>query len=115
MPALQGDLDAKGQGVNFGARHRDNIAHLGCLLRKRGFAEACQGQVELHHVAEGSGLRSDWAVAPLCAEHHRGGAGLHGMGSQAFIRLYRPPGDSEYGLLVWLLEDLAKAPHRRAA
>lgn len=99
--------------MNFGARHRDNIAHLGCLLCKRGHQGG--GHVELHHVAEGSGLRSDWAVVPLCAEHHRGGAGLHGMGSQAFIRLYRPPGDSEYGLLVWLLEDLAKSPMKRAA
>ena len=39
-------------------------------------------------------------------------ASLHGMGPKAFIRLYRPPGDSEYGLLIWLLEALA---HRRAA
>ena len=30
------------------------------------------------------------------------------MGSKAFIRVYRPPGDSEYGLLVWLIEDLAR-------
>lgn len=88
-------------------RHRDSIARLGCLLRRR--ADGCSGGVELHHVAEGSGLRNDWALVPLCSEHHRGGAGLHGMGPKGFIRLYRPPGDSEYGLLVWLLEDMAKA------
>jgi hypothetical protein len=99
--------------VTVKARHRKALAGLGCLLRKRGFADACAGSVELHHVAEGSGLRDEWALVPLCAEHHRGGAGLHGMGSQGFIRLYRPPGDSEYGLLVWLLEDMAK--ERRAA
>ena len=101
--------------MSFSQRHRDSIATLGCLLRKRGFAEACSGKVELHHVAEGSGLRNDWSVVPLCVEHHRGGAGLHGMGSKAFIRLYRLPGDSEYGLLVWLLEDMAKQPQRKAA
>jgi hypothetical protein len=94
--------------LNQSKRHRDNIAALGCVIRKRGFS-GCKGQVELHHVAEGSGLRNDWALVPLCAEHHRGSSGLHGMGSKAFIRLYRPPGDSEYGLLVWLLEDMAKA------
>lgn len=66
------------------------------------------GPVEVHHVAEGSGLRSDFAVAPLCAEHHRGGAGIHGMGTQAFLRLYRPPGHTEYGLLVWTAEQLEK-------
>lgn len=90
------------------AHHRSLIARLGCLLGKRGFADSCGGSVELHHVAEGSGLRNDWALVPLCGEHHRGGAGLHGMGPKQFIRLYRPPGDSEYGLLVWLLEDMAK-------
>lgn len=99
--------------MNFAARHRGHIAALGCVLRKRGYAESCAGDTELHHVAEGSGLRDDWALVPLCEGHHRGGAGLHGMGGKAFIRLYRPPGDSEYGLLVWLLEDMAKT--RRAA
>lgn len=62
---------------------------------------------EVHHVAENSGVRSNWSVVPLCWEHHVGGAGLHGMGTKSFINLYRPPGDSEYGLLVWFLEDLA--------
>lgn len=66
------------------------------------------GPVEVHHVAEGSGLRSDFATVPLCAEHHRGPAGLHGLGPKAFIRVYRPPGDTEYGLLVWTAEQLEK-------
>lgn len=95
-------------------RHREHIAALGCLMTKRGFPDTCSGGVELHHVAEGSGLRDEWALVPLCVEHHRGAAGLHGMGTRAFIRLYRPPGDSEYGLLVWLLEDMAKAPRMAA-
>ena len=64
--------------------------------------------VEVHHVAKGSGLRSHFAVAPLCAEHHRGEAGLHGMGVKAFVRLYRVPGETEYGLLVWTAEQLEK-------
>lgn len=101
--------------MSFTDRHRGEISSLGCLLRKRGFSDGCTGSVELHHVAEGSGLRDDWALVPLCGEHHRGAAGLHGMGTKAFIRLYRPPGDSEYGLLVWLLEDMAKSSQRRAA
>lgn len=88
-------------------RHKDRVASIGCVVCRR-FTEG-GGRVELHHVAEGSGLRSDYAVVPLCVEHHRGGAGLHGMGPKAFIRLYRPPGDSEYGLLIWLAEDMARA------
>lgn len=31
------------------------------------------------------------------------------MGSKAFCRLYRPPGDEEMGLLIWTLEDIAKS------
>ena len=30
------------------------------------------------------------------------------MGTKAFIRLYRVPGDTEYGLLVWTAEQLEK-------
>ena len=86
------------------------VASLGCVVCRRFPPTGLK--VELHHVAEGSGLRSDFAVVPLCGSavdggHHRGGAGLHGMGERAFCALYRPPGDREYGLLIWLLEDLA--------
>jgi len=97
--------------VNALARHRMTVAALGCLLGRRGVG-GCEGATELHHVAEGSGVRNEWALVPLCEGHHRGPAGLHGMGPKAFSRLYRPPGDSEFGLLIWLLECLA---HRRAA
>lgn len=87
-------------------RHMDRVAQAGCVVCRRvghGYTPP-----ELHHVAEGSGLRSDWAVAGLCIEHHRGKTGLHGMGTKRFIDVYRPPGDSEYGLLVWAIEDVAR-------
>ena len=90
-----------------GKRHMQRVAEAGCVVGNRGLGE-CAGRVEVHHVAEGSGLRSDFSVAPLCQEHHQGKSGLHGMGTKAFIRLYRPPGDSEFGLLVWANEDMAK-------
>ena len=77
-----------------------------CLICRRLGTQSAG--VVLHHVAEGSGLRSPWALVPLCPAHHIGEAGIHGMGSKAFLRLYRPPGDSEFGLLVWLLEDMAR-------
>jgi hypothetical protein len=92
------------------------VANLGCCVcRRLGYAQ--RERTEVHHVAAGSGKRSEYAIAPLCTEHHRGKSGLHGMGPKAFIRLYRPPGDSEYGLLVWVAEDLSRARHaqRRAA
>ena len=94
--------------VNAKAHWRNQLARLCCVVGRR--HGGCTGGINLHHVAEGSGLRNDWALVPLCEGHHTGQAGLHGMGSKNFLRLYRPPGDSEYGLLVWLLEDLAKQP-----
>ena len=87
-------------------RHMDKVARAGCVVcwfMNRTFSAA-----QVHHVAEGSGLRSDFSVAGLCEPHHSGPAGLHGMGTRAFIRLYRPPGDSEYGLLVWANELIAR-------
>ena len=87
-------------------RHYETVASLGCLVCKRaglGFSAA-----QLHHVAEGSGVRSDWSVVPLCPEHHTGSSGFHKRG-KGFRAQFRVPGESEYGSLVWLLEDLAKA------
>lgn len=88
-------------------RYMSEVAALGCLICRR----LGHGTVpaELHHIAEASGLRSDFAIAPLCPDHHRLGAGFHTMGERAFCALYRVPGEREWGLLVWTNEDLAKA------
>lgn len=88
------------------ARHMNRVAQAGCCICRRFQPEA--GKIEIHHIAGGSGVRSDFMVAALCEEHHRGATGLHGMGPKAFLRFYRPPGESEYGLLGWVNEDLAR-------
>lgn len=88
--------------------HVDRVAQLGCVVcRRLGFG---QSPAEIHHVAEGSGKRYWFAIAPLCPTHHdeaRKGTGFHGMGTKRFCALFRVPGESEYGLLVWVNEDLA--------
>lgn len=92
------------------------VASLGCVVCRRLGLGTVPAQV--HHVAEGTGLRSDFSVAPLCEEHHdpmRTGSGFHGMGVKQFCKLFRVPGESEYGLLVWLCEDIAKAQQVRFA
>lgn len=86
------------------------VASTGCVVCRR-FGQSGL-PVEVHHIAKGSGVRSHFAVVALCGNqvdggHHRGGAGFHGMGDRAFCALYRPPGESEWGLLVWGLEDIA--------
>ena len=86
-------------------RWEQSLRDVGCVVCRR------QGVITpaaLHHVAEGSGLRSDWAQVPLCFDHHQGPMGLHTLGTKAWIRRFRPPGDSEYGLLIWAIEDVAK-------
>ena len=102
------------------ARYMGLIASMACLICKRWPANATGLPVEVHHVAEGSGVRSGFATVPLCGNqvdggHHRGAGGLHGMGSQAFCRLYRPPFENEYGLLVWTNQDLEAMRLRWAA
>ena len=96
-------------------RWKDKVARAGCVVCRLAdintsppIATWDGASAQVHHVAEGSGLRSDFSVAGLCLEHHTGKSGLHGMGTKAFIRLYRPPGDSEYGLLVWVNELIAR-------
>lgn len=88
------------------SRHMNLVAQAGCVICKR--FEDTNSPAEVHHVAEGSGVRSDFMTVGLCPEHHRGATGLHGMGPKAFLRFYRPPGESEYGLLAWVNEDIAR-------
>ena len=90
-------------------RWMQRVAQLGCVICRRLHDRYEPAQV--HHVAEGSSKRSDYAVAPLCVAHHdpnRSGSGFHGMGTEKFCKLFRVPWENEYGLLVWTNEDLAK-------
>ncbi len=63
------------------------VASLGCVLcRRMGYGPT---PAEVHHrrTGTGAGKRSAYdQVAPLCPEHHRGNAGIHGMGRRAWER-----------------------------
>jgi len=85
--------------------HVDRVARLGCCVCWRLLYRNVPG--EIHHVAEGSGVRSNFSIANLCPEHHTGPTGFHKRG-RAFLKQFRVPGESEYGLLVWTNEDLAQ-------
>ena len=88
----------------------DLVVQVGCVVcsRPKGRSYGVSVPPELHHVAEGSGKRSDFSVVPLCLEHNRGASGLHGLGVKKFVARYRPPGESEWGLLVWTNQLLAE-------
>lgn len=88
------------------------LGQLGCVVCTRGLGGG-SGRPHQHHVARGSGERHEFARAVLCEGHH---TQFHStMGGKAFCRLYRPPGDEEFGLVVWTIEDVARllqrAPH----
>ena len=94
---------------NARARWRNRLSELRCIVGKR--HGGCEGPIQLHHISEGSGLRHEYGLVPLCKAHHdpdRSGSGFHGMGTERFCKLFRVPGETEYGLFCWLLEDLAK-------
>ncbi len=85
--------------------HVERVASVGCVICRRLYGRFVPA--EIHHIATGSGLRSHFAVAGLCTEHHTGGSGFHTMRKQ-WLKLFKVPGESEYGLLVMVNEDLAK-------
>lgn len=61
--------------------HMGWVASQGCLI--------CNGPAECHHVRTGHRAKDDARVVPLCAEHHRGRFGFHGLGSEAaFAAMY---------------------------
>jgi len=80
------------------------VAEVGCILcRHLGYG---QSPAEVHHIRAGQGAAQradDMLTVPLCPEHHRGGSGLHGLGTKAFERTYRL---SELDLLAMTLEAL---------
>lgn len=83
----------------------DQTAQIGCVLCRRDTGDRVPA--ELHHLAEGSGQRSDWLVVPLCPEHHRiGPVSLHGAGVKQFLRMHRLP--TEFHLLELVNEYRAK-------
>ena len=77
-------------------RHKTIVAGLGCVITRRDTGEIVP--CEVHHIAEGSGKRSDFMVAGLSPDYHRtAGIGIHGMGVIAFLMRHNLP--TEYHLL----------------
>lgn len=84
--------------------HMGLVASTGCVICRRldyGWVPGC-----VHHVAEGSSKRSDFATVCLCPEHHDGHGGFHRLHS-AFLLIHKVPWLKEEGLLVFQNEDLA--------
>jgi hypothetical protein len=83
--------------------HMERVASLPCLICK-----FCLGQerygVQVHHAGEHT-ERDDWAVVPLCPDHHQGSEGVHGLHRRGFERRWKV---SDVKLLAWTNKLLAK-------
>ena len=88
-----------------GRRHMGRVAQLPCMLCQHiGLGD--NYTVEVHHIREeqGAGQRADdMLTIPLCAEHHRGPSGTHGLGKRGFYTRYKV---TELDLLAKTLEAL---------
>lgn len=76
--------------------HKSIVAGLGCVITRRDTGEVVP--CEVHHIAEGSGKRSNFMVAGLTTDLHRTpGLGIHGMGVKSWLMRHDLP--TEYHLL----------------
>jgi hypothetical protein len=67
--------------------HKRRLADLGCMACRRIHGPHAPGPVELHHLRTGGWGKGDYrTLIPLCVEHHRGGTGVHGLGTKGFAR-----------------------------
>lgn len=73
----------------------DIVARLGCVICREYLGDMTAPDV--HHIAEGSGVRSSYMTAGLCPWHHKGAAGFHGA-PKLFLARYKLP--TEYHLLM---------------
>lgn len=92
-------------------RHKEAVASLGCAVCWRLYGPHDPAPVELHHRRGGGWGKGGFeTLIPLCFEHHRGGTGIHGMGTRAFERHY---GFTQQDLLDWTLERVRPILERR--
>lgn len=86
-------------------QHLNRVAELGCAVcRRLGYGAT---PAEIHHPRRGTGMgqrAKHHDAIPMCPEHHRGNAGLHGLGTKGFARTY---GFDEADLLADTKELLA--------
>lgn len=81
--------------------HKQAVAELGCALCYHLHGPHDPAPVELHHLRSGGWGKGDYkTLIPLCAEHHRGNTGVHGLGTKGFVKHY---GITQQELLDWTL------------
>jgi len=69
--------------------YKQRLAELGCMVCRRLHEPHEPAWVELHHYRSGGWGKGDYkTLIPLCADHHRGNKGIHGLGTKGFDKFY---------------------------
>lgn len=89
--------------TNEESAYKTRLAELGCALCRVIHGDHEPGPVELHHYRGGGWGRGTYrTMFPLCAEHHRGSTGIHGLGTKGFDAFYGERyGATQRTLLEW--------------
>jgi hypothetical protein len=88
--------------------HKNKLAEMGCMVCRKLFPYLSPGPVELHHLrADGWGKGDYLTLIPLCVQHHRGGIGIHGLGTKGFAKHY---GFDQAELLMMTLDLVNRSP-----
>lgn len=96
IDAIHHKITAKEQKAYYA-----KLANFGCVLCHLAGFEGTPA--EIHHIRTGNIPRKQAPVIPLCYEHHRGGTGVHGLGSRKFERTYNI---TQQELLLFIKEKL---------
>jgi len=89
--------------TNAEKHHQDIVRRLGCVICREFLGVITPASI--HHIAEGSGLRSEYMVAPLCYWCHQGPEGFHAAPKLFLVRYGLP---TEYHLLLFVNKFLAE-------
>lgn len=85
------------------ADYMERVAGLPCVLCWKRLGVETYG-VEVHHAGDATD-RNDFAVIPVCVEHHRGPTGVHGLHRRGFETMWKV---NDVLLLAWTNEALLK-------
>ena len=82
----------------------ERVASLPCIICKFKLGKITY-PTEVHHVGRAD-EREDFAVVPVCVEHHRGATGVHGLHRRGFETMWKV---NDIKLLAWTNQLLARS------
>jgi len=80
-------LGAATNNASMSAKYEQRVRDIGCVLCLHlGMGRT---PASIHHVESIRDELSDYAIVPLCPEHHQGATGVHGLRRRGFEMRYK--------------------------